>query len=64
MSARDMVLENINRAPSWPTLHSEVALLLVDLWNDPKYGERVKHISSLLDDPRFPRVEQIYFVPK
>jgi hypothetical protein len=34
------------------------------LTNDPRYSERVKHIGELLADPRFPTIDQIYFVPK
>jgi hypothetical protein len=59
-----MVLENLDRAPWWPRLWTEFALLLADSENDPKYSERAKHIGELIADPRFPKVAQIYFVPK
>jgi hypothetical protein len=36
-------------------------LLLADLENDQKYSEREK---ELMADPRFPKADQIYFVPK
>jgi hypothetical protein len=45
-------------------LRREFALLLADLEDDPKYRERARHISNLLADPRFPAIEQIYFVPQ
>jgi hypothetical protein len=63
MSAPQMVMENIDRAPWWPTLWTEFALLLADLESDPKYSKRAKHISELMADPRFPKANQIYFVP-
>lgn len=57
-------LENIDSAPWWPTLWTDFALLLADLENDPKYSERAKHIGELMADPAFPKVDQIYLVPK
>jgi hypothetical protein len=62
--AGPMILENLDHAPSWPILRMEFSLLLADLGNDPKYSERVNRIGKLLADPRFPTIEQIYFVPK
>jgi hypothetical protein len=64
MSAGQMVLENMDRAPWWPKLRMEFTLLLAELRDDPRYSERAKHISALLADPRFPKIEQIYFVPQ
>lgn len=64
MSAPQMLLENIDRAPWWPKLWTEFSLLLHDLENDPKYRERAKNIDELMSDPRFPKVDQIYFLPK
>ncbi len=64
MSAPQMVFENIDRAPWWPKLWTEFALLLADLESDPKYSERAKDIGELISDPHFPKVHQIYFVPK
>lgn len=63
MAPSEMVLENIH-APCYPQLRLEFALLLSDLINDPKYSECIKHIGELLADPGFPKVEQIYFVPR
>jgi hypothetical protein len=40
------------------------SLLLADLRDNPRYAERSKQISALLADPRLPKVEQIYFVPR
>jgi hypothetical protein len=62
--APQRALENIDRAPWWPKLWTEFALLLADLENDPKYSKRAKHIGELMADPRFPKADQIYFVPK
>jgi hypothetical protein len=64
MATRQTVLENIDRAPWWPKLWTEFALLLADLESDPKYNERAKHIGELMADPQFPKADQIYFVPK
>jgi hypothetical protein len=64
MAASEVVLENIDHAPRWPRLRMELSLLLADLINDPKYSERVMDIGKLLADPGFPKVEQIYFVPR
>ncbi len=64
MPAGEMTLQNLDHAFSWPLLRMEVSLLLADLMNDPRYSERVRHIGKLLADPRFPNIEQIYFVPK
>ena len=63
MAIGEMVLENLDHAPSWPVLRKECSLLFADLRDDPKYSERVKHIGKLLADPQFPKVERIYFVP-
>jgi hypothetical protein len=57
-------VENIERAPWWPKLWTEFALLLADLESDPKYSERAKRIGELMADPRFPKADQIYFVKK
>jgi hypothetical protein len=59
-----MVLPNLSEDPLWQVLHDELSLLLVDLGSDPKYKERVRYIKTLLADPRFLRVEQVYFVPE
>jgi len=40
---------------------TDFALLLADLENDQKHSEREK---ELMADPRFPKADQIYFVPK
>ena len=40
---------------------TDFALLLADLEKDQKYSERAK---ELMADPRFPKADQIYFVPK
>jgi hypothetical protein len=64
MYAGELVMHNLDRTPSWPMLRREFALLLADLKDDPKYRERARHISNLLADPRFPAIEQIYFVPQ
>lgn len=63
-SESEMVLENMDRAPWWGKLTHEFGLLLADLKDDPRYRERVKHIGELLADPKFPKIDQIYFVPK
>jgi hypothetical protein len=34
------------------------------LESDPKYSERAKDIGELISDPHFPKIHQIYFVPK
>jgi len=47
-----------------PNCGESFALLLADLENDPKYSDRAKHIGKLMADPRFPKADQIYFVPK
>jgi hypothetical protein len=62
MAASQMVLQNLDHAPSWPRIHKELFLLFCDLRDDPRYSERVKHIEELLGDPHFPKTEQIYFV--
>lgn len=62
--AAPQTVENIEHAPWWPKLWTEFALLLDDLESDPKYGERAKRINELIADPRFPKADQIYFVPK
>jgi len=64
MSEPQMAMENIDRAPWWPKLWTEFALLLADLENDSKYSERAKHIGELMSDPRFPKADRIYFVPQ
>ena len=45
-------------------LRMEFVLLMADLRDDPRYSDRVKHLSKLLADPQFPAIEQIYFVPR
>jgi hypothetical protein len=64
MSSTEVTLHNLDRAPSWPLLRMEFSLLLADLRDDPKYSDRVKRFGELLADPRFPAIEQIYFVHK
>jgi hypothetical protein len=64
MDQSQIVLENIDRAPWWPKLWTEFALLLTDLESDPRYSERARCIGELITDPRFPKADQIYFVPK
>jgi hypothetical protein len=64
MAQDQMVLPNLSEDPLWQVLHDELSLLLVDLGSDPKYKERVRYIKTLLADPRFLRVEQVYFVPE
>lgn len=64
MAKPGMVLQNLSEDPLWQVLHEELALLLADLGSDPKYKGRVGNIESLLADPRFLKVEQVYFVPE
>jgi hypothetical protein len=64
MAESQMVLPNLSEDPLWQVLQRELALLLVDLGSDPKYKERVGYIKTLLANPRFLRVEQVYFVPE
>ncbi len=64
MATGEMVLPNISEDPLWQALHQELSLLLVDLGSDPQYKERVGYIRTLLADPRFLKVQQIYFVPE
>jgi hypothetical protein len=64
LATGEMVLPNLSEDPLWQVLHQELSLLLVDLGRDPKYKERVGYIKTLLADPRFLKVEQVYFVPK
>jgi hypothetical protein len=64
MAVPELVLPNLDEVPAWGKLRLELALLLADLRDDPKYSDRVKQIDKLLADPRLPQVKQIYFVPK
>jgi hypothetical protein len=64
MAPGEVVLPNLGEDPLWQVLHQELSLLLVDLGSDPKYKEQVGYIKSLLADPRFLKVEQVYFVPE
>jgi hypothetical protein len=64
MAVGQMILPNLSEDPLWEVLHQELSLLLVELGSDPKYKDRVVFIKTLLADPRFLKVEQIYFVPE
>jgi hypothetical protein len=59
-----MVMQNLSENPLWQAVHQELSLLLLDLENDPIYKERVSYIRTLLANPRFLKVEQVYFVPE
>jgi len=62
MAATDIVIENPDDAPSWPRIRKELSLLFIDLMDDPRYGERMKHILELQGEPQFSTlVEQIHF---
>lgn len=41
----------------------ELSILFADLFDDPVYSERVKHLAELLGDDGFSKQEQIHFPP-
>lgn len=64
MIRTEMVLANLSTDPMWQLLQEELSLLLNDLDNDHRYGNRVMRIRKLLAAPQSLKVEQIYFVPQ
>lgn len=48
---------------AWSTIRRELSILFADLFDDPVYSERVKHLAELLGDDGFSKEEQINFPP-
>jgi hypothetical protein len=62
MTDSEMASQDVDYAP-WPKIRMELSILFADLFDDPVYSERVKHLAELLGDDGFSKQEQIHFPP-
>jgi hypothetical protein len=63
MSAPQMFLRILTVLLGGPN-YGQNSLCYSPTESDPKYSERAKDIGELISDPHFPKIHQIYFVPK